>query len=737
LPTSQYVIDHWNWTHGMPEETITGMVQAPDGHLWIAHADGLVRFNGTRAIPSVWPERRAMDRSLRTLTIDASGVIWAMTVTGTLIRVNPSSLSPAGTPVEVVWGADPKSRVLPSKASVLAVGDVIRVSGPQGIVDHTGSGGAPQLQHAWPAEWGPATFSPDGAAWRISADGWLGKWEPGKGYRPLARVESTVEPTAWPFAGWLHVGPKGKVWFRSVKALVGWHNGKSESWPLPEDHYSSSSYNPLVEDRHGVVWMGGRGRLLRLHRGKVETVPLPDKFESKAVTSVFEDREGALWIGTLTGDLLRFRDSPASTLGALDEFNLSSVNSLLEEENGDIWTHSMNSGLARWRSGERVIYPAAEGNLWYLARDPQSRNIVFGNGSRTFELRDGRPVPLPDADAEALGFRTGWWVDRAGNRMLVARKSGLYSQPSLHSASAARKLSAVGNLTLLALGPQSIVWASDGEGLWQWDGHGEKALAPPERQTDQQIHTIFWDGSSQVLWVGTNRGLLTWNFKLGQWGAWGLKEDSIFSITRDLEGNIWAGTRQGILRIRPGQWMAGAPGADLRLTHADGLQNLNFGMVRGQGAITLADGRLLFASLEGVVAVNPRRIPAPVFGPTPVIAALQSNGVSVAIEGTPVLGAGTSHVEVDFDAFSISTPRSIRVEYRLEGVDEEWQSAESRRSILYNNLAPGSYRFHLRSSWADGSSQRETTLAWSIPPHFYQTIWFRGISLALVPSILL
>jgi signal transduction histidine kinase/CheY-like chemotaxis protein len=736
MPTRQYVVDHWTWNHGMPEETITGMVQAPDGHLWIAHADGLVRFNGSLAISSVWPEGRAMDRSLRAISLGADGTLWAMTVTGTVVRVNSSQHPPSGTPVEVVRSGDPKQRVQSSRAAIVALPGMVRTSDPRGIVDHPPAEGEARLLHALEGNSQLVAFDPDGSAWTVGAEGWLERWTPGQGLRRVAAFRPPTQPGGGLTADRLHVGSHGRVWLRTEKALRSWRNGTVEEWPLPADHSSTSFYDPLLEDRHGAIWLGGRGRLYRLHHGQFDAVPLPSRFVNTPVTAMFEDREGAMWIGTLTGDLLRLRDSPVSALGVSDQVAGNAVNAVLAEENGDIWTHAMNHGPARWRDGHKVAYAAREGNLWYLARDLQSKTLIFGNGPRTFELVGDRPRRVEDTAAEELGPRTAWWVDRAGRRTFVARTSGLYIQPSLLSEADRQKISSVRNLKLLTPGREGAVFASDTERLWQWDARGEWAATAPGRRSDELIYTLYWDGVAGVLWVGTNRGLLTWNPANRQWGARGLAEDSIFSLARDGEGGLWAGTRQGILRIRPEQWLAGAPRADLRLTHADGLPSLNFGMVRGQGALTLANGQLLFASLEGVVVINPRHIPAPAFGPTPVVSSLKSDGVPIALVQEPTLAAGSAHVEVAFDAFSISTPRSIRVEYLLEGVDTTWQAADSRRSIQYNNLAPGTYRFRLRTSWADGTSERETSLTWTIPPHFYQTAWFRGISVALVPSLL-
>jgi hypothetical protein len=46
LPT-QFVLNTWDTTTGLPEETISSLTQTPDGYLWLANANGLVRYDGT------------------------------------------------------------------------------------------------------------------------------------------------------------------------------------------------------------------------------------------------------------------------------------------------------------------------------------------------------------------------------------------------------------------------------------------------------------------------------------------------------------------------------------------------------------------------------------------------------------------------------------------------------------------------------------------------------------------
>lgn len=730
LPASQYVIDHWNWSKGIPEETITGIVQSPDGYLWIAHADGLVRFNGTDAVSSPWPADRARDRSLRAVAVDGAGVVWAMTVTGTLVRVGPSHHSPDGTPAEVVFSASPKYRVPAWRAGMIPLPGLVRLSGPEGIQDVslTAAPAAPQLR--WPlADPGTAAaFAADGTLWTASSEGWLERWRAGEEPQRVAQF-----PGGRPAR--LYIGNSGTVWLRTAISLRSRHQGEWEEWPLTKNFWANSSYEPLLEDRHGTLWIGGRGCLSRLWKGRLELISLPPSFENSPVTALYEDREGALWIGTLTGDLLRLRDSPVSSLSQQEGVFGDAVNALYTDSSGDLWMHSMNRGLTRWRDGERKRIELAAGNLWHIGQEPGTGALIVGNGPESFHLDGERLVPIPDPDAATLGPRMGWWVDRQRRRTLVARASGLYSQLSLRHSADRRKLGAASDLKLLALGPGEEIWASDTEGLWEVTPQGERSLTVPGRQRDELIQALHWDAPTQLLWVGTNRGMLTWNPKSREWGPRGVTDDWIFSLASDADGNLWAGTRQGIVRIRKDRWRSGHRSAELRLTHSDGLRSLNFGMARGQGALALPDGRILFASLEGVVAVNPRRIPVPAFGPSPVIASVKGDDATLRFDAPHELPAGVSHVEVAFDAFSVSNPRPIVVEYLLEGNDAGWQAAGTRRSIQYNNLSPGAYRFRLRSSWADGSAQRETSLSWTIPPTLYQTNWFRGLSLALLLTL--
>jgi hypothetical protein len=74
---------------------------------------------------------------------------------------------------------------------------------------------------------------------------------------------------------------------------------------------------------------------------------------------------------------------------------------------------------------------------------------------------------------------------------------------------------------------------------------------------------------------------------------------------------------------------------------------------------------------------------------------------------------------------------------RNEGRDSEWQDPGTRRQAFYADLSPGNYRFRVIASNNDGVWNEEgTTLAFSVAAAWYQTWWFRGVSLTVFLALL-
>jgi PAS domain-containing protein len=79
----------------------------------------------------------------------------------------------------------------------------------------------------------------------------------------------------------------------------------------------------------------------------------------------------------------------------------------------------------------------------------------------------------------------------------------------------------------------------------------------------------------------------------------------------------------------------------------------------------------------------------------------------------------------------------VRFRYRLDPLDRDWHDAGTRRRAFYTDLAPGKYTFRVMASNGDGVwNDAATTLALSVAPAFYQTLWFRALCAALFAALL-
>ena len=99
--------------------------------------------------------------------------------------------------------------------------------------------------------------------------------------------------------------------------------------------------------------------------------------------------------------------------------------------------------------------------------------------------------------------------------------------------------------------------------------------------------------------------------------------------------------------------------------------------------------------------------------------------------------AGHNHFQFDYAGLSFAAPQKVRYRYMLEGFDHQWTEAGARRSAYYTNIPPGQYTFRVQAANNDGLWNNEgAALAFTLRPHFYQTIWFYILLAALAAGLI-
>src|SRR5262249_11860088 len=108
-----------------------------------------------------------------------------------------------------------------------------------------------------------------------------------------------------------------------------------------------------------------------------------------------------------------------------------------------------------------------------------------------------------------------------------------------------------------------------------------------------------------------------------------------------------------------------------------------------------------------------------------------------AIDGLVRLPARSRDLEIGYTALSFSAPQKVRFRYRLDGRDEQWQDAGTRRRAFYSDLPPGQYRFQVTASSSDGVwNDSGAVLDLAITPAYFQTTWFRAAAVVATLAML-
>jgi signal transduction histidine kinase len=80
----------------------------------------------------------------------------------------------------------------------------------------------------------------------------------------------------------------------------------------------------------------------------------------------------------------------------------------------------------------------------------------------------------------------------------------------------------------------------------------------------------------------------------------------------------------------------------------------------------------------------------------------------------------------------------VKFRYRLDPYDTDWHDAGTRRQAFYTDSPPGRYTFRANAGNVDGAfhDNDAATLAFTIAPAYFQTMWFRLLGAMMLLALL-
>ena len=733
LEVSQYAHTTWKIRDGFTKGQISSIAQTTDGYLWLGTEFGLLRFDGVKNVPWQPPADQHLPSSyIYSLLATRDGTLWIGTGKG-LVSWKDGKLTQytelAGQYIFKIL-EDHEGTVWASGLTV-TTGRLCAIR--NGGVQCHGDDGA----------LGRGAFNlyedSKGTLWAGVKNG-LWRWNPGpQTFYPLAGEPDGIQALGEDVDGELLVG-----WNGGIHRFV---DGKTEAFRL-HDTVRQSEARRILRDRDGSLWIGTGDGLVHVHQGRRDTFSTSEGLSGEGIHTIFEDEEGSIWVATTDG-LDRFRDFAIATLSVNQGLSSAGVGSVLAAQDGSVWLGT-REGLNRWSNGE-IITPTPGLKPNSLFQDDRGR-IWVSTQSAFGYLENERFVPL---SAVPGGTVNSIAQDRFRNLWVANEQLGLFQL---------RDGNVVQQIPLSKLGRQgyasTLVADPSQDGLWVGfdlggvtfftDGQVRASFATADGLGEGRINHLQFDQHG-VLWAATNGGLS--RLKNGRVATLtsknGLPCDTVHWVMEDDAGSYWIYTACGLVQIARAELNAWAAAVDqakavkptiqLRVfDNFDGVKRLASGGHFSPQVAKSADGRLWFLPWDGVSVVDPRHISFNNLPPPVHIEQITVDHKTYDASEQVQLPALVRDLQIDYTGLSLVAPEKVLFRYKLEGFDQDWQDAGTRRLAFYTNLPPRTYRFRVMACNNDGVwNESGAFLDFSIAPAYYQTTWFRLLVISFFVLMLL
>ncbi|MEO1022967.1 MAG: ATP-binding protein [Bacteroidota bacterium] len=454
------------------------------------------------------------------------------------------------------------------------------------------------------------------------------------------------------------------------------------------------------------------------------------------------DKEGSVWVATNGDGMYQITPKKMATIGNNLFPGLKNVYGVTEDALGTIWATSFeqqifrlnDTGITNWTpanstlSGNyfRPIYASEQGaiytgnnELWKYEEDTWERVHRTPSSGRIHAIHEDN--------------RGRFWVGKDEGLFLLEqdRLSGVEGK-GISNVIGIKDVGNTGDLAIYTLGRGIVLLLDSGE---------VHTITVDDGLTSNRVRDVHV-ASAETLWVATedkglNRVRLDENYRVLEIktvnASDGLIDNSLHRIIDDGLGYFWINSNKGIMRLPKAALHAYMDGTASELPiqsfgEDDGLENAEGnGGVQHAGVLT-SDGKLLFPNQAGMVYTRPEwhinSDQTSLISPVLETVSYSDTSFSVSENDRIVLPKHAADIQFKITLPTFVAPRKLVLEYKMEGVNQDWQKAGTDRTAIFTKLPAGDHTLLLRGKSAGDQSYAETRLIINKRPLFIETIWF-------------
>ena len=533
------------------------------------------------------------------------------------------------------------------------------------------------------------------------------------------------------------------------------------------------SYGLMLDNIDGNYWVSDRNGILRLfpEKGDIKKFELiHDSGYSASQRRNFatiKGSDGRYYIATYGNGLFIYNHQT----GEMEHYsaneqhpiiNSNYLTNIHQDRDGNIWVGQDDAGIVK-------ISHSNLANTHILLPDPEHRGEKTNFITNLYSEKDGsiiistkstkkyRLFPLTNKIEEteitstnvlytdSISDKAGrTWIAtwEQGLLMVFRDKNGNPQQENLLTGSISES-----RINALSIDKNGILWVATYNGIYYADTK-QKAISndsfshigTKEGLTSNDVVCLLTAKDGSIWAGGVGTGLVRITLKDGAAdisilsSRHGLANNNIRSLAQDADGNIWAGTDEAMTYV------------DVRTMKPTNFQvgtTMLNNIYSDDCSVTLADGRMLFGTHDGITVINPKDMRVSASKRTNAhITNLLINGTSVFNDDKYLeLRTLSGKIELDYNensltfylsSFDFAPTEPATYQFYLKGIDKDWREPSAQHTVDYGNLPPGHYTFYLRSE----ENGEATTLDIVINQPWYNTWWAWVMYLTIIGSFI-
>jgi len=742
---------------GLRHDQVRGLIQDKSGNLWLATDDGATRYDG-KYFSRYSIEQGLTNDLILSVFQDSNENIWFGTYGGGVSKFDGKFLfnytTKEGLANNIV------NCIFEDSNGNLWIGTGGGVSKFDGtfFTNYTTAGG---LCHN---DIRSITEDKTGKIWIGSSGGGVSVFD-GKSFLNLSTDQGLVHGKI----NSLYNDTQGNLWIGFSSNGVIKYDGLNYYWYSKNEGLGDNSVTTIIEDNYGNIWFGSMDSGLSKFDGKYFTYySEKEGLGADFIRCAIKDKNGVLWFGTRGSGITRYNGNLFTHLTSNEGLSNSRVMAILKDNSENLWLGTFGGYLTKcsFRTEDGIkrkyytYFNEDDGllnNRVYCIMQDRSGNIWIGTDGGGVSMYDGKEMTTYTIK-QGLGGSVirKIYEDRDGNIWFATYGSGISKFDGVNFTNYSVKQGLSGNniLSILQDSDGNFWFGTDTGGVTFFDGKNFIHYSKSQGFFSNIVYSIIQDKSG-IIWFGTGgSGIVKFDGKhfTSFTNQTVPNNNYILSLLQDSHGNIWMGSRFGVMVLENSQ----NPGFRY-YDYEDGFTGIgcNIGAIEetSDGIIWFGtnDRLTLFNGIgdtAGIVDTELKITGVQLFNETIPWTALLGkkdstlllpNGVKVGklrfdgllkwygIPENLSLRHDNNYLTISYTGISITENNKIQYQYKLEGLDEDWNTPTTRTEAAYGNLNQGEYAFVVRSKRGSGLWSKEIRYPFSVRAPWWETVWFYSI----------